>query len=59
MLVLVSDGVVSDAAEELIRSYEGKNVKELASLLVSGAETLGGEDDMTAAVLCIEEIHPN
>lgn len=58
MLVLVSDGVVGDATEELIRTYEGENVKELSSLLVSGAEAMGGEDDMTAAVLRIEEIRP-
>lgn len=57
MLVLVSDGVVSDAAEELIRTYEGDNVKELAGLLVARAEATGGEDDMTAAVLRIEELH--
>ena len=59
MLVLVSDGVVGDATEELIRTYEGDNVKELSSLLVARAEAMGGEDDMTAAVLRIEELSPN
>lgn len=56
MLVLVSDGVVGDEAEALIRSYEGENVRELSEMLVSGAEAMGGEDDMTAAVLRIEEL---
>ena len=58
MLVLVSDGVVGDAAEELIRTYEGENVKELSAMLIARAEAMGGEDDMTAAVLRIEEIRP-
>ena len=58
MMILVSDGVVSDGVEELIRGYEGDSVKELSALLVSRAEKLGGEDDMTAAVLRMEEIRP-
>jgi stage II sporulation protein E len=56
MLVLVSDGVVLDETEELIRSYDGENVKELSSKLISLAEAMGGEDDMTAAVLRLEEL---
>jgi stage II sporulation protein E len=55
MLVLVSDGVLGDETEELIRSYDGENVKELAAMLISQAEAMGGEDDMTAAVLRLEE----
>lgn len=58
ILVLVSDGVVGDAAEALLRTYEGESVKELAALLVEQAEKMGGEDDMTAAVIKIEEIRP-
>lgn len=58
VLVLVSDGVVGDATEELLRNYEGENVKELAALLVERAQAMGGEDDMTAAVLKIDEIGP-
>lgn len=56
LLVLVSDGVVSDAAEALIRDFEGENVKALASALVAQAEEDGGEDDMTAAVVRIQEL---
>jgi stage II sporulation protein E len=55
MLILVSDGVVRDETEELIRSYDGENVKELSNMLISQAEAMGGEDDMTAAVLRLEE----
>jgi stage II sporulation protein E len=55
MLVLVSDGVLGDETEELIRSYDGENVKELSNMLISQAEAMGGEDDMTAAVLRLEE----
>lgn len=58
MLILVSDGVAGDATEALLRTYEGENVKELATQLVEQAENMGGEDDMTAAVLRIEEIRP-
>lgn len=58
VLVLASDGVVGDRAEELIRTYTGDSVKELAALLVEQAEAMGGEDDMTVAVLKIEEIRP-
>jgi serine/threonine protein phosphatase PrpC len=56
MLILVSDGVVRDETEELIRSYDGENVKELSNMLISQAEAMGGEDDMTAAVLRLEEL---
>lgn len=55
MLILVSDGIVCEQTEDLLRSYEGENVKELAGLLVAQAEANGGEDDMTAAVIRIEE----
>lgn len=58
MLVLLSDGVAGEKAEELIRSFEGRNVKELSSALVDMAEAAGGEDDMTAAVLRLEELRP-
>lgn len=56
MLVLVSDGVAGDTAENLIRAYEGTNVKELAAQLIAAAETTDGEDDMTVAVLRIEAL---
>ena len=58
LLVLVSDGVVSDATEVLIRDFEGENVKALATALVDRAQEVGGEDDMTVAVVRIEELHP-
>lgn len=55
LLVLVSDGVICDGTEELIRSFEGENVKALANALVDRAAESSGEDDMTAAVVRIEE----
>lgn len=58
LLVLVSDGVVSEETEVLIRDFEGENVKALATALVDRAEEIGGEDDMTAAVIRVEELHP-
>lgn len=58
MLVLLSDGVAGEKAEEIIRSFEGRNVKELSETLVDMAEAAGGEDDMTAAVLYLEELRP-
>ena len=58
MLVLVSDGVVREETEDLLRSYDGENVKELASLLTAQAEAAGGEDDMTAAVFRLDELAP-
>ena len=51
-------GVVSDATEVLIRDFEGENVKALATALVDRAQEVGGEDDMTAAVVRIEELRP-
>lgn len=56
MLILASDGVTGEETEALIRSYEGDNVKELSNLLVSKAQELGGEDDMTVAVIRLEEL---
>lgn len=56
MLVLLSDGVFGEKAEALIRSYEGESVKELASALLAAAEAASGEDDMTVAVLRLEEL---
>lgn len=58
MLVLLSDGVAGEKAEELIRNFEGRNVKALSEALVDMAEAAGGEDDMTAAVLRLEELRP-
>ena len=58
LLVLVSDGVVSEETEVLIRDFEGENVKSLATALIDRAVEIGGEDDMTAAVVRIEELHP-
>ena len=55
-LVLVSDGVAGEAAEELLRQFSGENVKVLAKNLVERAVETGGEDDMTAAVIRIEEV---
>lgn len=55
LLVLVSDGVVREETEELIRSFAGENVKALAGELIQCAAEKGGEDDMTAAVLCLTE----
>ena len=56
MLVLASDGLASDEAERIIRSFEGENVKELSARLVAGAAELGGEDDMTAAVVRLDAL---
>ena len=58
LVVLVSDGVCGEAVEELIRTYEGGDAKELSALLIAQAEALGDEDDMTAAVLQLEELGP-
>lgn len=58
LVVLLSDGVSGDAVEELILTYEGSDVRELSAMLISRAEALGGEDDMTAAVLQLEELGP-
>ena len=58
LLVLVSDGVVREETEDLLRSYDGENVKELSSLLTAQAEAAGGEDDMTAAVFRLDELAP-
>ena len=58
MLVLVSDGVVREETEDILRGYDRENVKELASLLTAQAEAAGGEDDMTAAVLKLDELAP-
>lgn len=55
ILVLVSDGVAGEETEELLRSFSGENVKALARTLVDHAVEAGGEDDMTAAVIRIEE----
>lgn len=55
ILVLVSDGVAGKETEELLRGFAGENVKALARELVDHAVAAGGEDDMTAAVICIEE----
>ena len=55
MLVLVSDGVAGEETETLLRSFSGDNVKALARTLVDHAVEAGGEDDMTAAVIRLEE----
>ncbi len=51
MLVLVSDGAAGEQAQGLIGRFDGENVKALSSQLVALAADLGGEDDMTAAVI--------
>jgi stage II sporulation protein E len=58
LLVLVSDGVVREETEVLLRDFSGDNVKTLAAALVEKAQELGGEDDMTAAVVRLQEIRP-
>ena len=58
MLILSSDGAVRDETADLIRSYDGDSVKELAASLVQLAESAGGEDDMTAAVLRLDALAP-
>ena len=56
MLVLVSDGVVGEETELMIRDFAGDNVKALAAALIDRAEESGSEDDMTAAVVLVEEL---
>lgn len=58
LVVLMSDGVVRRETEDLLRTYEGENVKELSALLVNTAFKAGGEDDMTAAVIRLEALKP-
>jgi stage II sporulation protein E len=58
LLVLVSDGVVREETEVLLRDFSGDNVKNLAAALVSKAQELGGEDDMTAAVVRLQDVRP-
>lgn len=55
-LVLVSDGVAGEETEMILKTYSGDNVKALAKELVDHAVLAGGEDDMTAAVIRMEEI---
>lgn len=55
-LVLVSDGVSGEETEKLLQEFEGDNVKALAKALVDRAVEAGGEDDMTAAVVRLEEL---
>ena len=56
ILVLVSDGVAGEAAEGLLRDFTGDNVKALATALIDQAEESGSQDDMTAAVVRVEEL---
>lgn len=58
LVVLMSDGVVRPETEDLLRTYEGDNVKELSTLLVNTALKAGGEDDMTAAVIRLDALKP-
>ena len=58
MVVLVSDGVIRTETENLLRSFEGDNVKTLASSLIETALSSGGGDDMTAAVIRLDAIAP-
>ena len=58
LLVLVSDGAVSEETERLLADFDGENVKELAARLTGLAKAAGGEDDMTAAVLRLDALTP-
>lgn len=58
LLVLVSDGAVSEETERLLADFDGENVKELAVRLTGLAKAAGGEDDMTAAVLRLDALTP-
>lgn len=55
-LVLVSDGVAGEETEMILKTFSGDNVKTLAKELVDHAAIAGGEDDMTAAVIRMEEV---
>lgn len=58
MLILASDGLGEDEAETLIRNFQGDKVKDLSAQLIARAAELGGEDDMTAAVVRLDELRP-
>lgn len=58
MLILESDGLGEDEAETLIRNFQGDKVKDLSAQLIARAAELGGEDDMTAAVIRLDELRP-
>ena len=51
LLVLLSDGAVSERAERFLRQYGGSSPKELACGIISSQD--GAEDDRTAAVLSL------
>ena len=55
-MVLVSDGVAGEETEMLLKTFSGDNVKTLAKELVDHAASAGGEDDMTAVVIRMEEL---
>lgn len=55
LLVLVSDGVIREETETLLKGFEGENVKALANALIDCAATAGGEDDMTAVAVQIQQ----
>lgn len=55
-MVLVSDGVAGEETEMLLKTNSCDNVKTLAKELVDHAASAGGEDDMTAVVIRMEEL---
>ncbi len=54
MLVLLSDGAGGEDTESRLMQLDGLTPREVADSIIAGAQT-EGEDDMTAAVLCL---HP-
>ncbi len=50
MLILLSDGAGGEETEELIAGYTGESPRELAALLIAGAEAM---DDMTAVAVSL------
>lgn len=50
MLILLSDGAGGENTEELIAGYTGESPRELAALLIAGAEAM---DDMTAVAVSL------
>ena len=54
-VVMVSDGVDSSLAEELIRDFSGEDMKTLTRALIDGAAG-EMEDDVTAAAVRLTEL---
>lgn len=56
MLILLSDGALCQDTEDILRRFEGENGKALAGALIDAAAKASGEDDMTAAVLTLQNL---